>query len=226
MRYGDKPCDVPLNKYVWIQFGVWWVLSGWRTRPQEVQGTVARVLTALASTSVSTVVLVLGFVWVRQSKTCAETNPQLFTAIEHLLYFQTAGMLLVFLFSAVVVLFLRWAVRTGFDPLGGGSRRGCEQAVHELPKVPLGDPELLDPEDREPSECVICSEDHSVAVGLGVVRTPCGHHFHEACLARWCRNHTSCPICRADVDAGRSPAAAAEGSPVADFREGAEVGIP
>lgn len=205
LKYGDAPCDVPLGKYVWIQFGCWWIISGFRMRPQDAQTTRARILAAVSSSSVSGVVLVIGFVWVHTSKTCSQTNPVLFYAVEHLLYFQTAGVVLVFIFSAIVVLFLRWAVRTGFDPLGVVARqRGCEEEVRLLPQVSLDDPELLDPEDGRPSECVICSEEHSSAVGLAVVRTPCGHHFHEACLARWCRNHTSCPICRADVDA--SPA--------------------
>merc|ERR1719336_1495098 len=79
---------------------------------------------------------------------------------------------------AVVMLFLRLAVWTGLDiddALGGARQRSCEDAVRALPNVPLDAPELLDPEDGQPLECVICSEEHSAVVGLDVVRTPCGH---------------------------------------------------
>lgn len=39
--------------------------------------------------------------------------------------------------------------------------------------------------------CAICLE-----AGGAFRRTPCGHHFHGACLARWEAARSTCPVCR------------------------------
>jgi len=40
-------------------------------------------------------------------------------------------------------------------------------------------------------ECSICQAD----ISLGV-RTPCGHNFHNDCLAKWLEKSPTCPMCR------------------------------
>lgn len=40
-------------------------------------------------------------------------------------------------------------------------------------------------------DCAICID--SITQGL---KLPCGHYFHEACLAPWLKLHNSCPVCR------------------------------
>mmetsp|Transcript_9945 Transcript_9945/g.14992 ORF Transcript_9945/g.14992 Transcript_9945/m.14992 type:complete len:491 (+) Transcript_9945:151-1623(+) len=34
------------------------------------------------------------------------------------------------------------------------------------------------------------------------VKLPCGHRFHEVCICEWMRSHSTCPICRADLETG------------------------
>ncbi|KAK9473131.1 uncharacterized protein V1510DRAFT_363859 [Dipodascopsis tothii] len=50
-------------------------------------------------------------------------------------------------------------------------------------------------------ECVICLEDYVPSVSL-VMRLPCGHEFHEACITPWLTlRKRTCPICKRDVTA-------------------------
>lgn len=43
--------------------------------------------------------------------------------------------------------------------------------------------------------CVICIT--GLEAHEGGVRLPCGHLFHESCVAEWLRRNSSCPHCRA-----------------------------
>ncbi|TVU10923.1 hypothetical protein EJB05_44478, partial [Eragrostis curvula] len=45
--------------------------------------------------------------------------------------------------------------------------------------------------------CAVCTED--VAAGQAVVRLPCAHWYHAACIAPWLRIRTTCPTCRAEM---------------------------
>ncbi|XP_062193193.1 uncharacterized protein LOC133896610 [Phragmites australis] len=45
--------------------------------------------------------------------------------------------------------------------------------------------------------CAVCTEE--VAVGQAVVRLPCAHWYHAACIAPWLRIRTTCPTCRAEL---------------------------
>ncbi|KAJ8513994.1 hypothetical protein OPV22_004428 [Ensete ventricosum] len=46
-------------------------------------------------------------------------------------------------------------------------------------------------------ECSICLEKFSE--GEGVIRLPCRHMYHHACLEPWMQTHQLCPYCRASV---------------------------
>jgi len=50
---------------------------------------------------------------------------------------------------------------------------------------------------------VVVSTMGTCAICLEVARdqTACGHHFHVACLAKWLRKCTTCPVCRRTVSA-------------------------
>ena len=54
-----------------------------------------------------------------------------------------------------------------------------------------------DPEHSEEHLCVICIT--ALEAHEGGVRLPCGHVFHESCVAEWLRKHSSCPHCRAQL---------------------------
>ncbi|KAJ1266020.1 hypothetical protein BS78_08G118900 [Paspalum vaginatum] len=59
-------------------------------------------------------------------------------------------------------------------------------------------------EAASPAECAICLERLCGGGGPGddggcVVRLPCTHVFHSACLGRWLRSRADCPYCRAAV---------------------------
>ena len=47
---------------------------------------------------------------------------------------------------------------------------------------------------KEPTTCSICLRD--VPVKTFLMRLPCGHTFHAACINKWFQNKKSCPMCR------------------------------
>jgi hypothetical protein len=61
-------------------------------------------------------------------------------------------------------------------------------------------------------DCVMCFEplagesphDHAEGVS-GVTALPCAHSNHTACLRRWERRQTTCPVCRAEFDRFLNP---------------------
>lgn len=67
-----------------------------------------------------------------------------------------------------------------------------EEALAGLPRLPPVSPELKD------KDCLICFGNFATGAE-SAVRTLCGHHWHEQCLAHWCRSRLSCPLCRAPV---------------------------
>lgn len=44
--------------------------------------------------------------------------------------------------------------------------------------------------------CSICKDDISESSSL----LPCSHYFHEDCLDEWFSSHSTCPICRKNID--------------------------
>lgn len=61
------------------------------------------------------------------------------------------------------------------------------------------------------SSCAICLE--LFQVGTEAAQLPCGHCFHEACVAKWLAKSSVCPSCRGPVVAPAS-GDAEEGAPV------------
>lgn len=41
-------------------------------------------------------------------------------------------------------------------------------------------------------------EDH--VLGSKVLKLPCGHIFHRACVSSWLERHCTCPTCRFEVE--------------------------
>ncbi|CAM9910032.1 unnamed protein product [Scytosiphon promiscuus] len=46
-------------------------------------------------------------------------------------------------------------------------------------------------------DCIVCQE--LFAVGVTLVRLPCGHLYHEACLLKWLKLSNTCPYCRREL---------------------------
>ncbi|CAM9447670.1 unnamed protein product [Hapterophycus canaliculatus] len=46
-------------------------------------------------------------------------------------------------------------------------------------------------------DCIVCQE--LFAVGATLVRLPCGHLYHEACLLKWLKISNTCPYCRREL---------------------------
>ncbi|PKA51130.1 E3 ubiquitin-protein ligase RING1-like [Apostasia shenzhenica] len=55
-----------------------------------------------------------------------------------------------------------------------------------------------DDDERRDELCTICLNEFMV--GLGVLRTPCGHVFHGRCISQWFESAGTCPVCRFEVD--------------------------
>lgn len=49
----------------------------------------------------------------------------------------------------------------------------------------------------EDAECCICLSSYDEGVELREL--PCGHHFHCACIDRWLRMNSTCPLCKDDI---------------------------
>merc|ERR1719341_2606178 len=127
-------------------------------------------------------------------KSCQDTNPNLYYPTKHFIMGQVVLFVLTMLFFSVGFT----GVLSSLSTMADNIRPGCAEAVQKLPKVASDDPELIDPEDGNVLDCPICAESLAVQ-SKAVVRTNCHHHFHEACLLRWCNNHMDCPMCRATV---------------------------
>jgi hypothetical protein len=52
--------------------------------------------------------------------------------------------------------------------------------------------------DEEEPHCSICLGEYED--GEKLVRLPCGHVYHEDCVASWCENHQRCPLCNFDLE--------------------------
>ena len=196
LAYHDRPCDQPLGYYLPVTFVVSRitprVLRFLHRRSWAQDPKIALAIT-VAGGAPSLLVMLWGARMVNLSKTCQVTNPSLFYSTEFFIYGQMLFFVLTSLFFGVGFT----ALITFLSTLRDRMSPGCEAAVHKLPKVPPDSPELMDEGGGE-LDCPICTEP-LLQENDQVVRTPCSHLFHESCLARWCKNHLDCPMCRAEV---------------------------
>ena len=66
------------------------------------------------------------------------------------------------------------------------------------PPAPLAEvPPPAQPQAEAPPQCSICMED--ITRGQDARALPCSHSFHRACVDRWLRQHSACPVCRERV---------------------------
>ena len=81
-------------------------------------------------------------------------------------------------------------------PKEGGISNEREQRIAKLSAK--AEPKA-EPESGAASEqCVVCMED--ILAGEEVLRLPCDHRFHKACVVDWLKSPfpASCPLCKSD----------------------------
>ncbi|KNC98780.1 uncharacterized protein SPPG_05759 [Spizellomyces punctatus DAOM BR117] len=50
----------------------------------------------------------------------------------------------------------------------------------------------------EEAKCTVCLSEYDA--GDSLKGTPCAHWFHDECIDRWLKDHSTCPICRTEID--------------------------
>eukprot|EP00747_Dinoflagellata_sp_TGD_P166535 gnl/TRDRNA2_/TRDRNA2_189450_c0_seq1.p1 gnl/TRDRNA2_/TRDRNA2_189450_c0~~gnl/TRDRNA2_/TRDRNA2_189450_c0_seq1.p1 ORF type:complete len:288 (+),score=34.84 gnl/TRDRNA2_/TRDRNA2_189450_c0_seq1:93-956(+) len=183
INYQKLPCDQPLATWLLITLIMPLVLGWCEGAPKPL-----RVIWRL----LPVVTLVLGIFWFFQSKTCAKTNPELYTFVKHYLIFLSISTAFSTLLPIVLVGLMVYGMTHGwFDELNGAG----PETIKNLQTVKY-DPALFSEEGK--SECCCCCEPFDEQ--KEIKRTPCDHYFHEECLGKWLRVSTTCPLCRNDLD--------------------------
>mmetsp|Transcript_62666 Transcript_62666/g.149491 ORF Transcript_62666/g.149491 Transcript_62666/m.149491 type:complete len:400 (-) Transcript_62666:354-1553(-) len=183
-------CDRPLDYYLFVMLGGS-VASRLldkqiaRSLPQNLRPA-ERVRWTIISSIPGWIILCWGVTMVQSCETCQKEDPRVYYSLKAWIYFQVGLAIFSTLFVSVT---FQYFICRVIDDVRMASR-GCEEVVRKLPKVPESDARL------EAEECPCCCEKLSCEAA---VLTKCGHAFHENCLAEWCKNHTTCPLCRASV---------------------------
>ena len=67
-----------------------------------------------------------------------------------------------------------------------------QDSIHGSEKVELKDVDWGD-------KCMICLEELSMGLPLGIIRSPCSHFYHYNCILAWIQRSNSCLICRSHI---------------------------
>jgi len=155
------------------------------------------------------VAILAGVYMVTQSKTCHETNPELFQYAKMYLTYQAVVLMVMFFMHFFLhwgfMTLIFWMHRHGMLDSGPGPNSAARSGLIADIETVSYSPELFADEDKgesgeqEPPECSICQEEFEE--GEELKKTPCGHYFHEPCLGQWLENYArSCPLCRTNVE--------------------------
>ncbi|CAK9007146.1 unnamed protein product [Durusdinium trenchii] len=207
--YHNEPCDQPLLKmYVICSLAMGTFtsrLSQWVVRNLQSQQRSTRTVW-LCSTLVAMVpgwiVLYWGYSLIQKCHTCQTTNPILFSHLKSYIYFQIVAAMTYLVVCVPALSFAHRFLLLMQQINMGEGMKGCADKIKDLPKVANNAPELRDPDDGSLMECCICLTSFA---SQKVVRTPCGHYFHEHCLSHWCQAHVSCPLCKSLVADPENP---------------------
>ncbi|KAJ3669368.1 hypothetical protein LUZ60_011318 [Juncus effusus] len=74
------------------------------------------------------------------------------------------------------------------DPNRYGSPPAKPSAIEALPSVAIS----------EELSCSVCLEEFEM--GEKGKEMPCKHKFHESCILKWLELHSSCPVCRFEIE--------------------------
>lgn len=92
-----------------------------------------------------------------------------------------------------------WIASSGLLETSRGAKPGTLDALQvvEFDAELFADAEnSSDP--RPQKECCICLDEYDAE--SVIVRTPCRHLMHRACLAKWLKTSHFCPICRGNLE--------------------------
>lgn len=191
-HYGDLPCDQNLRRYIIAVIVVGIFFPQISSRFPRASSATGKFIMSVLTSLPGLCTLCWGINMVSQCETCQQTNPSLFYAAKQFILVQV----LLVVVSILVATTSRVMIIAFLASFVDREGPGCETLVHEhLAKVPNDCTELRE-DDGTTMDCPICCG--SMDRGA-VVRTDCSHHFHEDCLATWCRNHLTCPSCRTAV---------------------------
>jgi len=193
----DQPCDQPLQWWLFTMLLIPVVQCQLNNhideRPKRLQALVMPTL------------LCSGIYFLTKCKTCAETNPSLYDFVKMYIIFQSVLWLAMMFTVLCFVTVIMWAHQRGLLPHQGGgpSNPAKPGTINEIETVSFSPDLFADiavgkPPDESP-ECSICQDvfDHQKVIK----RTPCGHFFHEECLASWLEKFAkTCPLCRMNIE--------------------------
>jgi len=199
LEFYGTPCDQPLPQWLLVKLCLD-VLSSSAQQRQRA-GDAPRPFTLLIL-GFQNAWLVLGFHWCSECRSCEMTNPELFRWVNFLIKF---GLVVtVFLMALPVIFYMGVIVVVHLIGTGRikNNRAARDGTLNLLEKVGYSHDLFADSCDRDDTrpacECCCCCEEFSVE--KAIVRTPCQHLFHQACLGEWLKLAKTCPICRCDLD--------------------------
>jgi hypothetical protein len=91
---------------------------------------------------------------------------------------------------------LRAAIEASLADARGQDAPTADTSPAAPPPAPLAEAPPP-PQAEAPPQCSICMED--ITRGQDARALPCSHSFHRACVDRWLRQHSACPVCRERV---------------------------
>lgn len=206
---GDRTCDEPLN--------IWLLMNLCRISFFLLEIPIRRLINKICSSQscpelprkhlsacnslLRLVLFFRGASWMAVSQTCATTNPDLYEFVKIYLLFQLVSIVLLDLaLPYALISLLTYGLMHGwFDTQVHGAD---PNTIEKIETVPYDAAHFAEEgvayDDRPPGECCICME--PFCQEKGIKRTPCEHHFHEACLDEWLKRSKKCPLCRIDLE--------------------------
>ncbi|XP_069764554.1 uncharacterized protein [Narcine bancroftii] len=83
-----------------------------------------------------------------------------------------------------------------FEEIQGSAVAQKKLSSSQINRLPI---KIFDPKcAAEKTQCHICFNDYSSGEKLRIL--PCLHDYHSRCIDRWLKGHSTCPICRVDVN--------------------------
>lgn len=195
----DKPCDEPLQQWLLVKLLLDVFVSHFQDRPQN--GEAPRPSTWLYL-GLQNGWLIMGYHWSFAARTCEHTNPEMFFWVRFLVIFGTVILVLMMALPMIfylVVLTILFLVRSGSLKNHRAAREDTLSLLHTVEFRPELFADPANPNDQRPSgECCCCVEEFNSE--KAIVKTPCGHYFHQSCLGDWLKLARTCPLCRCDLD--------------------------